>query len=86
MGGLNLMHMGKARHFKTFQQATYQKINFSFYSLNISQNIRYIIGTFVQILYKIKTCTIKGNNVISMFLTVNGLDTLQYSRYEGFSK
>ena len=52
--------------------------------LNISQNIWYVLGTFVQILCKIKTCTNKDINVISMFLSVNGLDTLQYTRYRGF--
>ena len=30
--------------------------------------------------------TIKYNNVILLFLSVNGLDTLQYTRYKGFFK
>ena len=38
----------------------------------------------MQILYEIKTCTIKDNKVISIFLSVNGLDTLKYTRYVGF--
>ena len=129
------LYMGKARHFKTFPRATYQKFNFSldlflqlyfkirklfvlvlknwdtkyitsiliifsnkqlkgpkthteyvtfYYSLNIFQNILNVLGIFVQILYRIKTCTIKYNNVISKFLSVNGLDTLQYTRYKVF--
>ena len=62
--------MNNQKHQKHTEYVTF------FYSFSISKNI-YVLGIFVQILYKIKTCTTKYDYVISMFLSVNGLDTLQ---------
>ena len=70
---------------KSTKKHTHNTLHFQT-SLNISQNIWYVLDIFIEILCKIKTCKIKYINVISMLLSVNGLYTLQYMRYKGFSK